>query len=724
MTGVGVLLLALFAIQEPGMKDLIDRLDADEVEVRSRASEEILSGWRRWTLEDLRLLEDPKSGGAEVASRSKNLLIRLRIRRTLGETLLQTLPMLENTLLSKNEDQVLEALDRAESLSKNNGIDGADMVSLLRWLSEEKWSDRVQERIRALNDKGFIADPRQLLPMLQAVDPLRRQSALESLATLRARPLAGDIVPLLKDPYPDVRHRAAEALVLLRARGEEARIAALLREKSPLLQLQTVDLLGDLGARSSADAVIPFLKDPVPTVRVRAIRALAKMRARDYAPQLVPVLADGFPGIGNDAAEALGALENPEVVPAIKAMLDSKDVGTRVAAAYAIGCMEVTVPELLPLLKDPDPEARQKAVRALGRAGDRSAAAEIRPLLKDEIPWVRAAAVEAIGRLGGKDDENAVLALSKDPDVLVQERAWVALGTMGAVGARKALKEALNQGEPRIRAAALQALGRIPDSVPEDAVRALLTDADALVRETALDALMRSDSRTSGAAVRELLRDPEPRVRKKAAEALEVLDQGGDPSDLLRLLEDPNPWIRARVAAELGRLGSRLPAGKARDRWVPALRAAEKDPHWEVEASADIALLLLGLLDRPAQRQLVEEFMATGISCETRLTLDLLDALSRTHERESYERFVGRKPVSSMIVSLDDLRKFLRGSGLDLKVPAAQGTIGSIPEGSLLSPREAVDRLLNPRGVRLSGGIVILSSWQESLGAWIRRLEN
>jgi cyclophilin family peptidyl-prolyl cis-trans isomerase/HEAT repeat protein len=102
----------------------------------------------------------------------------------------------------------------------------------------------------------------------------------------------------------------------------------------------------------------------------------------------------------------------PDLIP----LLSDPDAGMRRRAALAVGRVGLAagVPPLVPLLKDPDPDVRQMAAFALGLIGDRSASAPLQGTLADTSLMVRGRAAEALGLIGDAAAAPAIAAMAKE----------------------------------------------------------------------------------------------------------------------------------------------------------------------------------------------------------------------------------------------------------------------------------------------------------------------
>src|SRR5262249_48314319 len=97
-------------------------------------------------------------------------------------------------------------------------------------------------------------------------------------------------------------------------------------------------------------------------------------------------------------------------------------------------------PPLVVALKDPRPEIREAAARALGWAGNNEAVPALRERVEaqDETTRVKAAATRSLGRIGDRSVRGLVTVLTRDPEASIREAAvWsVALGSLTDPGDR------------------------------------------------------------------------------------------------------------------------------------------------------------------------------------------------------------------------------------------------------------------------------------------------
>jgi hypothetical protein len=112
------------------------------------------------------------------------------------------------------------------------------------------------------------------------------------------------------------------------------------------------------------------------------------------------------------------------------------------------------------------------------------------------------------------------------------------------------------------------------------------------------------------------------------------------------------------------------------------------------------------------------------MASDSRLVLDLLDALNATHERDAYERYTRRGAAVSSIESGEALGRFAESVGLKLRSGMPPKFSGRCPEGAQTSLHDLVRLHVHPRAPVLGGGTLTLTSLYGALAEWDRRLQD
>jgi HEAT repeat protein len=383
------------------------------------------------------------------------------------------------------------------------------------------------------------------------------------------------------------------ALAPLPARAESAKERAqklmkkLAKEKNPEERAEAATQLGDMGAWDAVPALAAALKDKAPQVRANAAYALTKLK--EHAQ---------------------------EAVPALKEALQDPDGTTRLNAAVALSNMKAATPAELapaiaPLLRDPDKETQELALKLLLNLGfeDKDSRAVLIEALDKGQPEVRNAILNELWKMhfrGSEPGAKELIALlvdmsARDRDPKVRRMSIIGLRSLKplppAVG--QALLKALDDPDPEVASAAAGSLNSIEGSpLPQTAVthlvQTLKTGATPRARAGAAHTLgnfMGWREKFLPAMTLALSKDADASVRAAVADALGELRAEEGITPLLQAVKaDPDPKVRARACRALPAVSKIVIArvGKL-DATLAALTAASKDPDSGVQQAAQSA---------------------------------------------------------------------------------------------------------------------------------------
>ncbi|HEX8672643.1 MAG TPA: M56 family metallopeptidase [Longimicrobium sp.] len=266
-------------------------------------------------------------------------------------------------------------------------------------------SDRsIEVRRTATWALGQIEDPAAVDGLARAMrdpDTELRETAVWALGEIESRTAVPALSSVLREGDAAMRRVAAWALGQIEAAEAVPALAAALRDSDREVRETAVWALGEIESADAVPALTTVLGDPDPRVRNQAAWALGQIEAESGVAPLSRVLqGDSDAGVRQTAAWALGEIERESAMPALTAALRDRVPAVRATAAWAIGQIEPdrAPAELNALLRDDDQSVRANALWALGQTRD---VAAIEPLLRDPNPEVRRAAARALG--GGPD---------------------------------------------------------------------------------------------------------------------------------------------------------------------------------------------------------------------------------------------------------------------------------------------------------------------------------
>jgi HEAT repeat protein len=201
-----------------------------------------------------------------------------------------------------------------------------------------------------------------------------------------------------------VEAKCAEVLGDLRAKAAEEQLIKLFKEtKNPIIQRNVAIALSRFGGPKSVEAIAKVANEPASDLREFYVDALNELADRGALPALAAASKSGDATAKLVAFVAYSRLADARELAAATA-LSSKDADmqkemARFAAAKECGdnadCW-------IGKLKSPDAKVRDRAGYALGRMGDKKAAAPLLDAAKDDNNDARYAAIWALYRVGNK----------------------------------------------------------------------------------------------------------------------------------------------------------------------------------------------------------------------------------------------------------------------------------------------------------------------------------
>lgn len=193
------------------------------------------------------------------------------------------------------------------------------------------------------------------------------------------------------------------------------------------------------------------------------------------------------------AAIELGIRRDPATASGVVARLGVEDdfhVRENLTWA-AVQLIDAALPDVLVLLRDPNPLARRQAAHVLSKVGDASLAVHLTDVIADADPQVAVKAYRAAASTGSPEVVGPLVARLSHGDLEQRDALTVALARLGET-AVPALVDALADPDADVRAHAADTLGHLgsPDADPAaDALARLTSDADPHVALAAVSAL-------------------------------------------------------------------------------------------------------------------------------------------------------------------------------------------------------------------------------------------
>jgi cyclophilin family peptidyl-prolyl cis-trans isomerase/HEAT repeat protein len=320
--------------------------------------------------------------------------------------------------------------------------------------------------------------------------------------------------------------------------------------------------------------------------------------------ELEGYLRDPDRGLRRRAALAAGRIGDPASLPALVAMMSDAEPEVRQMAAFGMGLIGDRLAQvpLVASLQDSDATVRARAAEALGRLGDAAAAAAVAQFILERLPGGA-----PLVTVRGDDPASATdpwlelrlglfaLARLKDPraaeSVLLKDGAprfdwWAATWTamrLESASLKPVLLAAAASSDPLSRAFAARGLGALKDASALETLKALARDKDTTVAVHALRAAGAIGAPGGVAIAAAALGSPELVIKVEALAALATLPSERSVTPLIvTLVGHREAWVRAAALRALGhvdRVGLAL-----------VLSGMDPDPQWSVRAALADAL--------------------------------------------------------------------------------------------------------------------------------------
>ncbi len=207
-----------------------------------------------------------------------------------------------------------------------------------------------------------------------------------------------------------------------------------------------------------------------PDLRKAAADRLARGGDPEGYTALIHALEHSLIDVRINAAEALGAARIPQAVPLlVKSLAADPVAAVRQCVARSLGRIGGEHPSegvealagLLDALQDADRNVVRAAAKALGEIGDTRVVPNVIRLMKQPEPVIRQVCALALGDLKSTDALPVLVQALHDESWMVRQAAAQALAGLGDRAATPALIEALEDANRSVRVAAEDALKRL-----------------------------------------------------------------------------------------------------------------------------------------------------------------------------------------------------------------------------------------------------------------------
>lgn len=306
--------------------------------------------------------------------------------------------------------------------------------------------------------------------------------------------------------------------------------------------------------------------------------------------RIVPLLKDKDPDVREKSLSVLRLMSAVECAPEVAGLLSDSDPGVRCEAIATLGEFSAKeyAPQIAGLLRDEDPGVRYWSATALGAMKAREYLPDIARLLRDKASQVRQGTVDVLADLEAREQAPAIAGLLEDEDAEVRSSAVSALHRLGATEYSHAIAAQLRDQDANVRMECARTLGEFRAREFVLPIARLFRDEDEAerVRSAAIDALGVLNAAEYAGEIAQFLDSPSPRLAWSAIHALRRLGARGLVVEIAGLLGHEKDGVRVAAVHALGALGT--------EHQVPEVAKLLQDDSPWVRQEATAALLELG----------------------------------------------------------------------------------------------------------------------------------
>jgi len=483
-----------------------------------------------------------------------------------------------------------------------------------------------------------------------------------------------------------------------------------IRHPDPIVRRTAALAMGRIGDPQALELLTELVHDPDSTVTREAAFAFGLLRDAEALPTLRDLVVNTPPDAQSDtheeamravlriggtaAAEILTEVLNPWVARAANSappvtveaglaeawrlgsaapvsmlveFVVSPVVRDRIGALYSLGRLRAPVAAnvLLDAVRDPDPEIRKVAVRALtaqfaDTAGlDRIAvASQVRRLAGDDDPQVRTNALRALGTFRDSSFVAAAVDRLADGDPNVRVQAVQTLADLGGSTAAEALKNEIGRRPFAVQRNALIGYARVVGIEALDVIGDWLADNDWAHRATGAEALGHIVRDTVVGWLTYLTQDPDPKVAAVALTSLAAVAPDTAIVWARQLITSRDPVVRTVAAERLGAAANPADIGRLAD----AYQMARQD------LISDARIAVVAALGRISEEGIAERIAVQDrfLAKNTRASDYLVRRAAAERFPEASRQWGPERPIGT-VRGLEDYRqiarRYIAGSG-------------------------------------------------------------
>lgn len=364
-------------------------------------------------------------------------------------------------LVRIGDRESIEAVYSAKT-TVDDAIRGQAQEALMDWADECLAQGKNRSAVLVYRDMAFISE----------LNPIRI-AGLNGLAKAAGVGAIPALLSAIEDGEPTVQAAVIKLLIQFQSPGVTKQLIKVYPGLPELTKVRLLAAFGAANERAATAFVMGEAKKGSEPVRAAALQALASLGDASNVSLLSSAAAEPSGPVQEAARGSLYRIPGRDVDQAILSALPASALPVKLELLHAIAERGITSasPVLIQTLKEPQPEVRREALKALSEVvTEADMPALLAFLTAAEVDAERDQAARALAsacrRSGGKGLSLVIAGYSAAAGSQVKEALVGVVGSVGSKEGLPLLTGALKESDETVRRAAILALGEWPDAEP------------------------------------------------------------------------------------------------------------------------------------------------------------------------------------------------------------------------------------------------------------------
>ncbi|HBC87536.1 MAG TPA: hypothetical protein DCZ94_11320 [Lentisphaeria bacterium] len=385
--------------------------------------------------------------------------------------------------------------------------------------------------------------------ILKTGSPAQKAAAAKKLVEYGSDSVT-ELIDVLKYNDPETRRLAVNALGQIGDTDCLMSLVAMLGDENELVRKETIEVFRKFGRYG-----FPALRSGLGSAmdikgRLNALQLISEQKDTSAVPDIIPLLGDPDKKLQAEAVQTLVLFSPSSIQPLINCFSSSNPDAMANASLALERIGEPAVVPLITAMQSDDWQIQERSIRVLGKLKSEQALDPLLDIFSDDDVSVREAAAAAVGNYkdrGFLQIQKRLESYGQD-EFIEREALTLALGYAQTPAALELLKNLSEDKEVSVRIVAARSLGLNRTDASRILLKKLLVDRDWQVRRRAAAGLKAMNWKPE-------LRQEELEYMLAEQDWLGLVKAGKDSSGVLQIaMNDESGWVRISAANTMNQI--------------------------------------------------------------------------------------------------------------------------------------------------------------------------